>query len=283
MRRLINSAIGTRENIKVIDSAERGKMKVEVLEYQKLLGSTDTNAVMDMYFMEKQNIRARQVAVYLNNDSVTLEPGAMSYFRGQIEMVSGVTAGNVLGRVFSSVTTGEAIAQPEYKGTGVVVLEPSFKHFLILDLEQEDIVVDKGMFYCAQAGVSVKPIMQKNISSALLGGEGIFQIQLSGSGLVVLECPVPSSEIDVIELQNETLKVDGNFAVLRSNSVQFTVERSAKTLVGSAVSGEGLVNVYKGTGQVWLAPTIKIYNTFNAARSLGAAGTGSMNMNTSRS
>ena len=95
MRRLINSAIGTRENIKVIDSAERGKMKVEVLEYQKLLGSTDTNAVMDMYFMEKQNIRARQVAVYLNNDSVTLEPGAMSYFRGQIEMVSGVTAGNV--------------------------------------------------------------------------------------------------------------------------------------------------------------------------------------------
>ena len=265
---MINSAIGTRENIRIIDSAEHGKMKVEVMEYQKLLGSTDTRAVMDMYFMEKQNIRARQVAVYLNNESVTLEPGAMS---------------SVLGRVFSSVTTGEAIAQPEYKGTGVVVLEPSFRHFLLLDLEQEDIVVDKGMFYCAQAGVNVKPIMQKNVSSALLGGEGIFQIQLSGTGLVVLECPVPASEIDVIELQNETLKVDGNFAVLRSNSVQFTVERSAKTLVGSAVSGEGLVNVYKGTGQVWLAPTIKIYNTFNSARSVGSTSTGSMNMNTSRS
>ena len=182
---MITSAIGTRENIKIIDSAENGKTKIEVMEYQRLLGSTDTNAVMDMYFMEKQNIRARQVAVYLNGDSVTLEPGAMSYFRGQIEMVSGVTAGNVLGRVFSSVTTGEAVAQPEYKGTGVVVLEPSFKHFLILDLDNEDIVVDKGMFYCAQKGVNVKPIMQKNVSSALLGGEGIFQIQLSGSGLVL--------------------------------------------------------------------------------------------------
>ena len=73
---MINSAIGTRENIRIIDSAEHGKMKVEVMEYQKLLGSTDTRAVMDMYFMEKQNIRARQVAVYLNNESVTLEPGA---------------------------------------------------------------------------------------------------------------------------------------------------------------------------------------------------------------
>lgn len=280
---MISSAIGTRENIKIIDQAENGRMKIEVMEYQKLLGSTDTNAVMDMYFMEKQNIRARQVAIYLNNDAVILEPGAMSYFKGNIEMVSGVTAGNVLGRVFSSVTTGEAIAQPEYKGTGVVVLEPSFKHFLVLQLEKEDIVVDKGMFYCAQAGVKVEPIMQRNVSSALLGGEGIFQIRLSGSGLVVLESPVPASEIDVMELNNETLKVDGNFVILRSEEITFTVERSAKTLIGSAVSGEGLVNVYKGTGSVWMAPSIKIYNTFNLARSMGATTTSSMNMNTSRS
>lgn len=280
---MLASAIGTRENIKIIDSAEFGKTKIEVLEYQKLLGSTDTQAVMDMYFMEKQNIRARQIAVYLNNDSITIEPGAMSYFRGDIEMISGVTAGNILGRVFSSVTTGESVAQPEYKGTGVIVLEPSFGHFLLLALEDEDIVVDKGMFYCAQAGVEVKPIIQKNISSAVLGGEGIFQIQLKGTGLVVLECPVPGCEIDVMELKNDTLKVDGNFAVLRSNSIQFTVERSAKTLLGSAVSGEGLVNVYRGTGQVWLAPTIKIYNTFNIARAFGTSSTKGMNMNTSKS
>lgn len=69
------------------------------------------------------------------------------------------------------------------------------------------------------------------------------------------------SEIEIIELQNDVLKVDGNFAILRSANLDFTVERSAKTLVGSAVSGEGLVNVYRGTGSVWLAPTIKIYES----------------------
>ena len=62
----------------------------------------------------------------------------------------------------------------------------------------------------------------------------------------MLECPVPSCEIDIIELNNDVLRVDGNFAVLRSASLQFTVERSAKSLLGSAVSGEGLVNVYRG-------------------------------------
>ena len=103
--------------------------------------------------------------------------------------------------------------------------------------------------------------MQKNFSSAIAGGEGIFQQSIKGPGLCILECAVPMCEIDIIELNNDTLKVDGNFAVLRTGNINFTVERSAKTLVGSAVSGEGLVNVYRGTGQVWLAPTIKVYNT----------------------
>ena len=277
------SAIGTRDNIKVIDSAENRGMKVEVLEYLKLKGSPSIRGAQQMYFMEKQNIKARQIAIYLENDSVEIEPGAMSYFKGNLEMVSGVTTGNVLGRVFSSMTTGEAVAQPKYKGTGMLVLEPSFKHFLVLELDDEEIIVDKGMFYCAQGGVTVKPIMQKNVSSALLGGEGIFQMSLSGKGIVVLECDVPVCEIDVVELNNETLKVDGNFAVLRSGNISFTVERSAKTLVGSAVSGEGLVNVYRGTGSVWLAPTIKIYDTINMASLYGASSTASLNMNTSNS
>jgi len=148
-----------------------------------------------------------------------------------------------------------------------------------MELHQgEEIVVDKGMFYAAQGSVEVKPIMQKNVSSALLGGEGLFQMSLKGPGLAVLECAVPMCEIDIIELNNDVLKVDGNFAVLRTGNIDFAVERSAKTLLGSAVSGEGLVNVYRGTGQVWLAPTIKVYNTLSAGfYASGAAA----NMNTS--
>jgi len=44
-------------------------------------------------------------------------------------------------------------------------------------------------------------------------------------------------------------------AIAWSNSLKFTVERSAKSLVGSAMSKEGLVNVYRGTGKVLMAPT----------------------------
>ena len=191
---------------------------------------------------------------------------SMSYFQGNLQMVSGVTVGNALGRMLRGAVTGEQMAQPEYTGTGLLVLEPSFKHFLVLELAPaERVIVDDGMFYCAQGSVSVRGVAQRTLSSAALGGESLFQTELTGPGIIILESAVPMSEVDIIDLQNDTLKVDGSFAVLRSGNLDFTVERSAKTLVGSAVSGEGLVNVYRGTGQVWLAPTLKVYQSLSAA------------------
>ena len=61
-------------------------------------------------------------------------------------------------------------------------------------------------------------------------------------------------ELIEVELNNDVLKVDGSFAIAWSNSLEFTVERTTKTLIGSAASGEGLVNVYRGTGKVLMAP-----------------------------
>lgn len=251
-------AVGTRENIRVIDSSSNDQLQIDVLQYDKLLGAA--GSAQSMYFRQKQGICPRQVVIYINNSSVKVEPGAMSYFQGNLEMVSGLTPGNFIGKKIAGKLTGENAAQPEYRGTGMLVLEPTFEHNLVLELGPgESIVVDKGMFQCAQGSVSVKPFMQKNLSSAALGGEGIFQIGITGPGLVVLESRVPMSEVEIIEMNNDVLKVDGNFAILRTAGIDFTVERSAKTLIGSAASGEGLVNVYRGTGQVWLAPTIKIY------------------------
>lgn len=262
----MRTAIGTRENMRVLEEFESGGLRVEVLEYEKLCGLTAPSMAQSVYFMEQQHIRARQIALYLNNEKVTVNRGAMSYFQGNLQMVSGVTVGNALGRMLRGAVTGESLAQPEYTGTGLLVLEPSFKHFLVLELDVgERVIVDDGMFFCAQGSVGVRAAAQRTVSSAALGGESLFQTELTGPGIIILESAVPMSEIDVIDLANDTLRVDGNFAVLRSANLDFTVERSAKTLIGSAVSGEGLVNVYRGTGQVWLAPTLKVYQNLTAA------------------
>lgn len=279
-----SSAIGTRKNIKVLEelTSSSGRVNVQILEYENLLGCTNISTAMGLFFMRESNIRVRQIAIEINNAGIKIEPGAMSYFKGHIEMVSGLTVSNALGRIVSGALTGEKAAQPEYKGTGLIVLEPSFKHFIPVELSAgEQIITDKGMFYCAESSVEVKPIMNKTISGALLGGEGIFQLALKGPGLVVLESPVPMCEIDMMMLNNEELSVDGSFALLRDSNISFSVTRSAKTLIGSAMSGEGLVNKFSGTGQVWLAPTLKAYEAISIANRLGGD-VGAVDMNTSK-
>lgn len=41
-----------------------------------------------------------------------------------------------------------------------------------------------------------------------------------------------------------------------SPTLELTVERAGKTLVGSAASGEGLVNVYRGSSRVMMVPPV---------------------------
>ena len=96
--------------------------------------------------------------------------------------------------------------------------------------------------------------MRSNVSSAVAGNEGLFNLGIQGNGVVCLESACPKEELVTISLQDDVLKIDGNMAIAWSGSLDFTVERSGKSLIGSAASGEGLVNVYRGTGKVLMAP-----------------------------
>lgn len=278
------AVIGSRNNVKIIDNRDFSKygLRVEIMEYQELLGSTNIYGAQALWFMKEANIKCRQIAIYILNSSAKIEAGAMSYFQGPLEMTTGLNSGGkILKQTLTSKLTGEKIAMPEYTGSGILVLEPSFKHFIVMELGQgESIICDKGMFYAASTSVDIKACFAGGITGTIAGGEGIFQQQITGPGMVILESPVPMCEINRVQLNNDVLKVDGNFALLRSAGIQMNVERTSKTLVGSAVSGEGLVNTYRGTGEVWLAPTIKAYDALNLAR-LMDGNIAAVDMNTS--
>ena len=115
-------------------------------------------------------------------------------------------------------------------------------------------VLEDGLFLACDGNITNNVVMRSNISSAVLGGEGLFNLKLNGQGLAILESPVPREELIEIELNNDQVKIDGNMAIAWSGSLNFSVERSTRSLVGSAVSGEGFVNVYRGTGKLLMAP-----------------------------
>ena len=138
----------------------------------------------------------------------------------------------------------------------MVVLEPTYKYILFEDLSEWNgsIVIEDGMFMACNDTVDMKVVARSNLSSAVLGGEGMFNTSLVGSGIAVLESPVPREEVIEVTLDNDVLKVDGNQAIAWSGSLKFTVEKTTGSLIGSAASGEGLVNVFRGTGKVLIAP-----------------------------
>ncbi len=57
----------------------------------------------------------------------------------------------------------------------------------------------------------------------MLGGEGIFNLSLSGNGIAVLESTVPREELIEIELDNDEVRIDGNMAVCWSKSLMAPV------------------------------------------------------------
>ena len=240
------------QNMKVID--QKGPFRV--FEHEKDLSVNPANAVA-AYFASEMNVRKRQVFVELNGNGCITQAGAMQWMLGNVNMGSGVKGvGNLLGKMASAAVTKETAIKPVYTGIGVMMLEPTYRHILLMDVsEWGTVVLDDGLFLACEDTLQQKTVARSNLSSAVLGGEGLFNLTLSGKGIAVLESPVPVEELIVFNLENDVVKIDGNMAIAWSGSLNFTVEKSGKSLLGSAASGEGLVNVYRGTGKILMAPT----------------------------
>ena len=250
-------------------SEMEGESKFQILEYENLDGATDAETAFGLNVIRQSGIKLKQIRIILEDSEVKLEPNSLSYMKGNIEVKN--KTGGIIGfgkKIISSKLTGETAFKPTYSGSGEIFLEPSFGHFALIELEDDEIIVSDNIFYACEEGIDVNVSMQKNVSSAFLGNEGLYQTRIEGSGIVALKVPVPESEIFKCILINDTLKVDGNFAILRTGNIEFSVEKSSKSIVGTMVSGEGLVNVYRGTGEVWLTPTKNVYKDLKFGRSI---------------
>lgn len=249
------------DNDDVKTLAERGPFSV--IEYQRDLSVTPASAI-NAYYCAQMNVRKRQLVCDLSKSGgITVQSGAMQWMLGDVSATTGVKGvGDLFGKAVRGKVTGESAIKPEYVGRGLLVLEPTYKHLILLDAADwgGSVVLDDGLFLACDSRLQHKAVMRSNLSSALAGGEGLFNLSLNGSGTFCIEADCPMEELIEINMTDDVLKIDGNYAIAWSASLNFTVERSGKSLIGSAASGEGLVNVYRGTGRVLMMPTAKMPN-----------------------
>lgn len=245
-----------KDNSNIIQKESKGCFTI--LEHQNDLSVKPTTSFL-AYYMNQMNVRKRQVLCELNGNSIRMQAGAMQWMSGNIEMNSDVkSVGSFLGKVVKGAITGESAVKPVYHGSGMVMLEPTYRYLLIEDVGTwgAGMVLDDGLFLACDTSLTESISKRNNLSSAILGGEGLFNLCLSGKGFCVLESPVPREELIEFNLNNGCVKIDGNMAIAWSSSLSFTVEKAANSLIGSGLSGEGFVNVYRGTGKILMAPTM---------------------------
>ena len=185
------------DDIKVLDRLG----PFSVIEYQRDLSVLPSEAAL-AYYCNEMNVRKRQVVCDLSRSGgVTIQAGAMQWAAGNVNATTGIKGvGDFFGKAVRGSVTGESAIKPEYTGDGTLVLEPTYKHILLIDMADwnGDIVLDDGLFLACDSRLKHKAVARSTFSSAIAGGEGLFNLGIHGSGALCLESPCPREELVVI-------------------------------------------------------------------------------------
>ena len=206
------------DDVKIIDSMGA----FTVVEYQRDLSVTPETA-MGAYFSNRMNVRKKQVVCDISKSNITLQAGAMQWMVGDVKATTGIKGvGDFFGKAMRGSVTGESAIKPEYTGDGTLVLEPTYKHILLLDVADWNgsVVLDDGLFLACESSLKHKAVMRSNFSSAVAGGEGLFNLGIQGNGILCLESPCPREELVEVILNN-----DGKFDSSLQEDNGRTVER----------------------------------------------------------
>ena len=191
------------DDVKVIDSLGA----FSVVEYQRDL-SVMPETAMEAFYASQMNVRKRQVVCDVSKSNVTVQAGAMQWMVGNVKATTGIKGvGDLFGKAVRGSVTGESAIKPEYTGDGTLVLEPTYQHILLLDLSEWNgsVVLDDGLFLACESSLKHKAVMRSNLSSAVAGNEGLFNLGIQGNGIVCLESPCPKEELVEVTLDKDVL------------------------------------------------------------------------------
>jgi uncharacterized protein (AIM24 family) len=168
-----------------------------IIEYQRDLSVMPENA-MTAYYASQMNVRKRQVVCDVAKSNVTVQAGAMQWMVGDVKATTGLKGvGDLFSKAVRGSVTGESAIKPEYTGNGTLVLEPTYKHILLLDVADWNgsVVLDDGLFLACESSLKQKAVMRSNLSSAVAGNEGLFNLGIQGKGVLSLDFQFPRKEL----------------------------------------------------------------------------------------
>jgi uncharacterized protein (TIGR00266 family) len=187
------------------------------------------------------------------NETCTAEAGAMIAMSGNVSIStsthakSGGAAGIMAG--LKRMLAGESFFMNHFTAAppgGEVWLATTLAgDMMTYELRNENLIVQSGSFVAAEQSVAIDVGWQG--FKSIFSGESLFWLNLRGAGKVVLSS---FGAIYPVEVNGETI-VDTGHIVAFNDTLNFTITKAGKSLIGSFLGGEGLVCRFSGRGTVW--------------------------------
>ena len=175
--------------------------------------------------------------------------GAMVAYQGDVRFEH---KGGGLGRLLKKAATGESLRLMQATGTGEVFLASQAMLVHVLRLDNDTLTVNGANILAFEAGIDWDITKVKGGTAGMLAG-GLFNVGLSGTGLVALVSDGEPLRLDVAEAATFA---DPSAAIAWSGGVatNLKTDMQAKSLIGMG-SGESFQIGFSGQGWVLVQPS----------------------------
>ena len=182
--------------------------------------------------------------------------GAMVARTGDIKFTRQGLREQGLGTLFKKTFSGEGMTLMKIEGRGRVWLADAGKKIMLLRLQGESIVVNGNDVLAFEASVKNEITMMRKVAGMLSGG--LFQVRLSGHGVVALTCHY--QPLTMMVSPGKPVFTDPNATVAWSGglSPEIVTDIGLKTLIGRG-SGESFQLCFRGEGWVVVQPYEEVY------------------------
>lgn len=214
--------------------------------------SIESPAQRARIILRGRSFRAERKALHYSIGTITLSAALFDKAAdGSIQQKSAAAkAGKIAKEWAKSKVSDQGMVKPLYEGSGEVFLEPLLDCLHIFLLHQgEKCVIENGYWYASDGNIKVGLY---SVNKGALLGQSLFHTKLEGEGWFILKLPVPFHEIHRIQLRESIVKIsEDSIVLLRRGDIKFSIRKATKGVAAAKLTGEGLVNCYEGTGEVW--------------------------------
>ncbi len=213
---------------------------------QSTLGEFQETASQEAFALQNSKL----LKVSLQQITIQAKLGSMVAYQGDVSFEHAGSGG--VSRLVKKAVTGEGTSLMKISGTGEVFLADQAQDIHLLKLESDAITVNGANLLAFDAGIDWD-IKRVEGAGALMGGGGLFNIELRGTGWVAVISDGPPV---LLNTGDTPTYADPQAAITWASSVQTGIKTDVnlKNFIGRG-SGESLQMSFSGAGWVLVQPS----------------------------